>query len=227
VDLTASYVDHFPDDLRARYDFVEVRNAAAVLQVTNPAAMADVSSVLERFALQPDDLLVAGGNESALAARLNQHFRELGWREGQVDTEITLLLRLLPYRPAGEVEARVVETTTKNPGYLVDNVRDRVALDVEWNAKDGNLDRDLGAYRALYDAGLIDGAIMITRTQDDLRTLGRTLALAAGWTAEAARRILNTTTTTNVEKLRPRLTRGAAGGCPVLGVLICSRTLAD
>lgn len=45
---------------------------------------------------------------------------------------------------------------TESESYLIDNVKDRVALDIEWHAKDGNLDRDLAAYRAFYDTGLID-----------------------------------------------------------------------
>ena len=32
-----------------------------------------------------------------------------------------------------------IVTETVNEGYKVDNFRDRIALDVEWNAKDGNL----------------------------------------------------------------------------------------
>ena len=102
-------------------------------------------------------------------------------------------------------------------------MKGRIALDVEWNAKDGNLDRDISAYRALYDAGLIDGAVLVTRTQEELRTLAVRLALEAGITDEDARRRLQTTTTTNLPKLLPRMTRGDAGGCPVLAVAISSR----
>lgn len=116
-----------------------------------------------------------------------------------------------------------IVTETRNEGYKVDNFRDRVALDVEWNAKDGNLDRDIGAYRALYDAALIDVGVLNTRTMD-LRDLGRQLALDAGMTIEQAKPILTTTTTTNREKLLPRMTRGDAGGCPMLAVFICAAT---
>ncbi len=116
-----------------------------------------------------------------------------------------------------------IVTETHNEGYKVDNFRDRVALDMEWNAKDGNLDRDIGAYRSLYDAALIDVGVLITRTLD-LRDLGRQLGIQAGMSPEKAKRILNTTTTTNREKLLPRLTRGDAGGCPILAAFICPAT---
>jgi len=224
VDLTHSYADAVRQSVRDRYEFIEVRNAAAILAATNPAEFGEVLDVLDWFALKTSDLLTPGGQESALAARLNARFRSQGWREARVDTLIRLQLRKMPYRPAGETVPVVVDTETANEGYLVDNFKGRVALDVEWNAKDGNLDRDIAAYRSLYDAGLIDGAVMVTRTQEDLRELGRRLAADAGWTVEAGKKILGTTTTTNSEKLRPRMGRGDSAGCPLLAVLISART---
>ena len=109
--------------------------------------------MLTGFTLTTTDLVEAGGNESRLAARLNAAFRERGWREGRVDTVVTSRLQVQPWHPAGEHGVTVRESEVFNEGYKVDNVKGRVALDVEWNAKDGNLDRDIGAYRALYDAG--------------------------------------------------------------------------
>ena len=91
-----------------------------------------------------------------------------------------------------------------------------MALDVEWNAKDGNLDRDVGAYRALYDAGIIDVGVIITRTHEEIRALAIRLGRIKGF---------NTTTTTNLMKLEPRMTRGSVGGCPLLAVAITDRCL--
>jgi hypothetical protein len=130
----------------------------------------------------------------------------------------------MPFAEAGETAARVVESSVSNEGYKVDSVKDRVAMDLEWSAKDGNLDRDLAAYRALYDAGLIDGAVLVTRTVDDLRALGYRIRLAAGMDEKSAKNVLSTSTTTNTKKLIPRLQRGDAGGCPVLAAAICGRT---
>lgn len=227
VDLTRSHADVMRQDVRARYDFIETRNAASILAATNPGAFTEVQDVLEWFVLRTSDLLTPGGAESALAGRLNRRFRERGWREARVDTLIKLQLRKLPFAPAGEKSPVVVDTETANEGYLVDNFKERFALDVEWNAKDGNLDRDIAAYRSLYDAGLIDGAVMITRTQEDLRQLARRLAAEAGWSVADGKKILGTTTTTNSEKLRPRMSRGDASGCPLLAVLITARTWSD
>ncbi len=225
VDLTVSYLAVVPDEVRERYELRETRNAAAILASTNPDEFGHVVGVLASFVLSTSDLVDPGGNESKLAARLNAAFRDQGWREGRYDTRITGSLRIMPYARAGEGKQRVVETEVFNEGYKVDNVKGRVALDVEWNAKDGNLDRDIGAYRALYDAGMIDAAVLITRTQDDLRALAVRLAAEAGY-ADADTR-LKTTTTTNLVKLLPRMTRGDAGGCPLLAVAITARCWRD
>lgn len=211
---------------RARYEIREVRNAAAILKATNPGRFQDIEDVITDFWVVTSDFVVRGGQETDLAARLNNAFRSRGWREARVDVNIKLALKKMPFKPAGETESAVTETEVTNEGYKVDNMLDRIALDVEWNAKDGNLDRDIAAYRSLYDSGLIDGAVIITRTLE-LRELGQKLGREAGLAERAAKNILSTTTTTNLKKLQPRLERGDAGGCPVLVIAISDRTWDD
>jgi Restriction endonuclease BglII len=83
-----------------------------------------------------------------------------------------------------------VGSETTSEGYSVDNFIDRVALGVEWNAKDGNPDRDLETYQSLYDAGLIDGGVMINRTVDDLPRLGTRLGASVGMSLKETSKIL-------------------------------------
>lgn len=215
MNLTFSYQSHLPASILHAYDFCEVRNASAILSSTSSTQWSELLDILAQFKLQKADILSQGGNKSELAARLDEEFRRLGWREGRVDTLIKLSVKISPYHKAGESKFTVLDSEVINKGYKVDNLKNRVALDVEWNAKDGNLDRDLGAYRALYDAALIDAAVIITRTQDDLRQL--TLQLDPLTTKFA------TTTTTNLGNLQSRLTRGDGGGCPILAIGITSR----
>ncbi len=224
MELTNSFERTLPEQVLSRYVVRETRQAAAILAATNPGAFAEILSVLNEFQIVRDDLLRAGGQETQLAQRFNAAFRVRGWREARIDTEITLRLNIMPYRPAGETKAEEVETPVVNRGYKVDNFKGRVALDLEWNAKDGNLDRDVSAYRALYDAGFIDVGVIVTRTQDELRAFAAQLRLEAGMSEAEAKKMLSTTTTTNLEKLVPRLTRGDAGGCPILAVAISSNT---
>ncbi len=222
MDLTHSYDRVLPEEVRSRYVVRETRQAAAILQATNPKLFDETVSALNEFEIVGNDLLTAGGQETQLARRFNDAFRSRGWREARVDTEIELRLRIMPYKPAGETKAEVITTPVSNKGYKVDNFKGRVALDLEWNAKDGNLDRDIGAYRALYEAGFIDVGVIVTRTQDELRAFATQLRLNAGMPEVEAKKMLATTTTTNLEKLIPRLTRGDAGGCPILAIAISS-----
>ena len=67
-----------------------------ILRATNPELFAEVMEILRDFELIDDDLILAGGEESGLAKRLNHAFRSKGWREGRVDTTISLVLRLMP-----------------------------------------------------------------------------------------------------------------------------------
>jgi len=214
VDLTDSYLRVFPKDILKRYEMREVRNASAVLASAHAGEFNEIVGVLRNFWLSKSDILNPGKNEGQIAKRLNAAFRDEGWREGRHDTKITSLLKLMPYKPAGEKKAHVVEKEVINEGYKVDNVKAGVALDVEWNAKDGNLDRDVSAYRALYESGIIDVGVMVTRTVTDLRELGAKLGRP---------KFLGTTTTTNLGKLEPRLTRGDSGGCPMLAVAITAQ----
>jgi hypothetical protein len=46
MELTTSHERVMPDDVRARYDFAETRNAGAVLASTDPDAFAEVLVVL-------------------------------------------------------------------------------------------------------------------------------------------------------------------------------------
>jgi hypothetical protein len=199
------------------YEFSEVRNATAVLASTNPPAFSELMGVLADFGLETPDITSPGGNKSRVPIRLDRTFRELGWREGRHDTAITSILTIFPYRPAGEKEQTTRKVAVLNEGYKVDNVKDRVALDIEWHAKDGNLDRDVAAYRALYDAAIIDVGVVLTRHYATIRALSIRLGRPGGF---------KTRTTTNLEKLEPRLSRGDGGGCPILAIGITDRCYA-
>lgn len=217
MELTESYRRVLPPALLQRYVFAETRNATAVLRASNPDEFSDVVAVLSDFELVPIDITEPGRNKSSVAARLDRAFRELGWREGQYEVHVTSKLVRQPWAVAGERRRSEKVTEAISAGYKVDNLKARVALDGEWNAKDGNLSRDLASYRVFYEHAIIDCAVMVTRTQDEMREL----ALRMG-----AETKFGTTTTTNLEKLVPMMQRGDAGGCPLLAVAITPRCLA-
>ncbi|WP_278851098.1 BglII/BstYI family type II restriction endonuclease [Parasutterella excrementihominis] len=112
-------------------------------------------------------------------------------------------------------------TSTYQEGYLIDCLKGRMAVDIEWNAKDGNLDRDISAYRAWYQFGLIDGAVLITKDLESCRKLINDIweeyreyaSLSPGDRPPVD---LGTSTTTSSEKAVERIKRGDGGGCPIL-----------
>jgi hypothetical protein len=218
MDLTDSYERVVPPDLRARYAWAETRNALAVMATTSPEEFSDLVAVLEEFRVDVQrDLIDPGRNQTQAAASLNASFRDRGWREGSYRMTVTSALTLQPFKPAGEAEAVTSSTTVDAASYKIDNLRGRVAVDVEWHAKDGNLDRDIAAYRALYDAGIIDAAAIITVKQGEMKEWAQRV--------NPGSKKFGTTTTTNLEKALPRLRRGDPGGCPVVVIGIGAKTV--
>lgn len=113
--------------------------------------------------------------------------------------------------------------STYQEGYLIDCLKGRMAVDIEWNAKDGNLDRDISAYRAWYQLGLIDGAVLITKDLESCRKLINDIweeyCEYASLPVDIKPPVdLGTSTTTSSEKAAERIKRGDGGGCPILVV---------
>lgn len=213
-----------PPAIRKRWTFVETSSAAAVLRSVCPAEWQDISEVLETFTLEPAHWLKRGGNRGDIAKTIDDMFSQRGWREIRVDL---VTQGILVSRHNKEIE-RLPEVHQE--GYLVDNFKGRVALDVEWNAKDGNLDRDLSAYRAWHEAGVISAAVLITQDRLALKLLAEQLWADHQKTLPPDQRNpklpidLSTSTTTNLEKAELRVRRGVMGTCPLLIVAATAAT---
>lgn len=202
--------------IRSRWTFLETSSASAVLRSVCPTEWKDITDVLTSFALDPARWLKKGGNRGDIAKIIDDMFSERGWRETRVDlsTQGVLLSK----------DGKVIERlpAVEQEGYLVDNFKGRVALDVEWNAKDGNLDRDLSAYRAWHEAGVISAAVLITQDRVRLKALAERLWADHQNTLPIELKNaklpidLGTSTTTNLEKAALRVRRGVMGTCPLL-----------
>ncbi|WP_159795411.1 BglII/BstYI family type II restriction endonuclease [Puerhibacterium puerhi] len=232
--LTESWRDAFPIEIQARYDFAETRNAAAILKTLNPGAFADLVNVLQAFSLSVDLLVRPGGNKSKIAAELDCAFRQRGYREARFEQDVTTRLVISAW---GTEPAEIRETSNSYGGHKVDNVKDRAVVDVEWNPKDGNLDRDFANYVSLHEGGVIDVGVIVTRRGGDFRYFVRDLVAQVraievpdateAWTKRMKKTPadpLGTSTTSNFEKLVERLERGDARGCPLLAVAIGEQT---
>lgn len=213
-----------PTAARDHWEFMETNSAAAVMKAVCPAEWEDIVQVLSTYRLNPEFWLKAGRNRGDIAKQIDKVFQDRGWQEARLDLETKGILYSKRNRKIGELPP------VQQEGYLVDNFKGRVVLDVEWNAKDGNLDRDLASYRSWYEAGVISAGVIITKERESL------LALATRVWAEYESTIpenertgelpidLDTSTTTTLDKAALRVRRGVMGTCPVLIVAASERT---
>jgi len=195
---------------------METNSAAAVMQAICPEEWRDIVEVLTTYRLDPNSWLRAGGNRGDIAAQIDRQFAQRGWEETRLDLETKGILYRKDGTKAGELPPVYQE------GYLVDNFKNRVVLDVEWNAKDGNLDRDLSAYRSWYEAGVISAGVIITKDRLSLLNLARLLwqdyqgAVPDELKTTKLPIDLTTSTTTTFDKAQLRVRRGVMGTCPIL-----------
>lgn len=205
-----------PPNARNHWAFMETNSAAAVMKAVCPSEWADIVAVLANYRLDPRYWLKRGGNRGDIAAQIDEMFSSKGWQETRLDLETRGILFDRDDKLIGELPV------IRQSGYLVDNFKNRIVLDVEWNAKDGNLDRDLAAYRSWFDAGLISAGVIITKDRLSLLVLARRLWDDYQQTLPPEQRNpklpidLNTSTVTAFDKAQMRVRRGVMGSCPVL-----------
>lgn len=205
-----------PSEARQRWTFLESNSAAAVIQAVCPQEWADIVSVLSNYELDPTCLLTPGGNRGIIAEQIDNEFSKMGWCAARLDLETKGIL-------FGKDDTKIADLPPiYQKGYVVDNFRNRIVLDVEWNAKDGNLDRDLAAYRSWYDAGVISAGVIITKDRIALRDLARKLwvdylkTLPPEQQAQSIPVSYSTSTVTSFDKAEMRVRRGVMGSCPIL-----------
>lgn len=233
------YITHSYDDpsvvplrIRQRYEWIEIGNAAAILKSVAEQEFQEFLTVLDEFLLTPNEWLVKGGNKGDIAGNLDSRFRALGWKETRIDTEVRGYF-FTDFTTKGKQsvpQARQEVPSVYSEGFKVDNHKGRMIVDIEWNAKDGNLDRDLAAYRSWYEYGLIDGAVIITKDRLPLLHLARKIWADYQATVPVHLRQkklpidLHTSTVTALDKADIRVKRGGAGNCPVIIVGVTDKT---
>lgn len=213
-----------PAAARDHWEFMESNSAAAVMKAVCPSEWLDIVQVLSTYRLTAEYWLKAGGNRGDIAEQIDGEFSARGWQEARLDLETTGILLNSNHKVIGTLPP------VRQEGYLVDNHKGRVVLDVEWNAKDGNLDRDLASYRSWYEAGVISAGVIITKDRLRLLTLARRIwseyqtTLSADTQTSRLPIDLTTSTVTAFDKAQMRVRRGVMGTCPVLIVAASERT---
>lgn len=91
------------------------------------------------------------------------------------------------------------------PTHKIDNFKNQVGIEVEWNNKTEFYDRDLNNFRLLRELHVLSVGVIITRLTE-LQPLFSTLGKGASYGAS----------TTHWDKLMPKVEGGGAGCCPLL-----------
>ena len=215
----------YPVALMDRFEFHSYGHAMEILTVSFPHCWSEICSALDKFSITTDELLAAGGNETAIPKKFDDVLYPLGWREIKITGD--LLIKMYPRKSnqRGRFSDKPFDEKTIAgwiDGHNIDFIKNKVAFDLEWNSKDQTFDRDLLAMRTYFDCGLIDVGIIVTRSEE-LNDVFRALKDKGG---ESLIKKYGASTTW-LGKLIPRLNSRRNGGCPILAVGIRKPCVVD
>lgn len=177
-----------PKFIRDNYEVHEWKHACAILKEDFPLEWQDILDLLSRFRLNKSWITHPGGSKSQVSAAIDSFLYERGWQEKQFATQVV-----------------VDHVSLDTPTHKVDCVKNRIALEIEWNNKDPFFDRDLNNFRLLFELRAISVGVIITRC-DELQDIFKELGRGSSYGAS----------TTHMSKLLPRIEGGGGAGCPLL-----------
>lgn len=221
-DAPETVARYVPADILARYEVYSYRNAALILSEAHPTEFAELLAALRAFSITTDIIAKPGGSESDIPKLISAQLRPQGWHETtiQADLLVKLLWREAQANARGKISTVAMSRETTKArfldGHKVDYVKNRVAFDLEWNSKDQTFDRDLYAFSAFSQCGVVDVGVLLTRSAE-LNIVFRKLGLMAKYGAS----------TTWMGKLLYRLNAGRNGSCPVLAFGIKPACVSD
>ena len=205
--------DYLPADFLETYEVHNYRHALEVLATSCPDEFSELINALNQFRLTTADILAKGGNESQIPKRLASLFRPLHWFETRIRGDLVVTIETHTDDGTEKSETRLDDFMD---GHKVDFVKNRVTFDLEWNSKDQTFDRDLYAFRAFHEAGVISAAVLLTRSAS-LNDVFKSLGVMSKYGAS----------TTWMGKLLYRMHAGRNGGCPVLVLGITPKLITD
>lgn len=177
-----------PDRLHQRYAFDERHHATSILSVDFPQEFKDLLDCLDAFHLKKSDILTPGGGRSPIPIAIDGFLGRRGWAERRFDINITVDKQPIPI-----------------PTHKIDNFKNRVGVEVEWNNKTEFYDRDLNNFRLLWEMRVLAVGVIITRLSELQRLFDQ---LGKGQSYGNS--------TTHWDKLIPKVESGGAGGCPLV-----------
>jgi len=208
------------EELRARYDVYSYRQAAAILTTAFPDLWKEIEAALISFSVDVKDIALPGGNESKIPKKFTAIMRPNGWRETRIQGDLVVRVK-----EAGGAGLITRDSTIPNyiDGHKIDYVKDKVAVDFEWNSKDQTFDRDLYAFRTFHECGVIGAGVMVTRSALLNPYFSKIAECEKDGTPKRAEdgnwipvKRKYGASTTWMGKLLYRLNAGRHGSCPVL-----------
>jgi len=181
-------LDLIPATLHGKYTFKEQDHACAILATDFPAEFRDLLACLDAFTLKKSDILSPGGGRSPIPIAIDGFLAQRGWAPKDFDIKI-------------EVDGSRIPI----PTHSIDNFKNRVGVEVEWNNKTEFYDRDLNNFRLLKELRVLSVGVIITRLTE-LQGLFNQLGKGKSYGAS----------TTHWDKLMPKVNGGGAGCCPLL-----------
>jgi|SRR5580700_1404505 hypothetical protein len=131
-------IELIPRALRARYRFEERGHAAAILRGDFRREFDEILGALGAFKLKRSGILTPGGGRSPIPIFIDGFLGRSGWGEKSFDIKITVDGHPVPI-----------------PAHKIDNFKNRVGVEVEWNNKADFYDRDLNNFRLLNSLNLL------------------------------------------------------------------------
>ena len=179
-----------PLNLAKRFTFKEWNHAAAILACDFQDEWADILGCLSAFRLKKSAITVGGGGRSEIPQQLDGYLNARGWNEHQFDIGI-----------------RVDGSEIEIPTHKIDNYKNGIGVEVEWNNKTEFYDLDLNNFSLLHQLRVLSVGVIITRSSE-LQSLFDGLGIGQKYG----------NSTTHLNKLIPKIDGGGAGGCPVLAI---------
>ncbi|GIW89885.1 MAG: hypothetical protein KatS3mg109_0317 [Pirellulaceae bacterium] len=177
-----------PRYLRWKYRVEERDHACAILARDFPSEFADLLDCLATFTLRRSDILTPGGGRSPIPIAIDGFLLQRDW--GPKDFQIQI---------------QVDGSSIPIPTHAIDNFKNRVGVEVEWNNKTEFFDRDLNNFRLLKELRVLSVGVIITRCTE-LQQIFDQLGKGRSYGAS----------TTHWDKLLPKVNGGGAGCCPLL-----------
>lgn len=134
-------IEVFPAGVRQRYQIDERGHACAILANDYPSEFRDIMDCLEGFVLRRSHILTPGKGKSPISKTLDDFLHGRGWHEKSFDIKITIDGSPVPI-----------------PTHKIDNFKNEVGLEVEWNNKTEFYDRDLNNFRLLKELRVLAAA---------------------------------------------------------------------